>query len=173
VRTAIKIPVEIVCLGAMFAFGQASPTPSFHFASASAAANIPFDSVANGLVLVSAEVNHHAGWFILDNAAQGFTLDRTFARRIDLQSGGSAVARTDTATTIETTIARDLGISLPGLDLIHRNFVVLDLKGIEPAVGHEVQGIIGSGQLRFPVRSATRHLRSVGPQTSSPTQRRT
>jgi len=143
VRTAITISAAIAFLGALLAFGQASP-PSFQFPSGSAAANIPFDSVANGLVLVSAQVNHHAGWFILDNAAQGFTLDRTFVRQIELQSGGSALARTDTAKTIETTIARDVEIGLPGLDLTHRNFVVLDLKGIEPVVGHEVDGIIGS-----------------------------
>jgi PDZ domain/Aspartyl protease len=144
VRTVITIPVAIVFLTVMFAFGQASPPPSFQFSSGLAAADIPFDSVADGLVLVSAQVNHHAGWFILDNAAQGFTLDRTFARQIELQSSGSAVARTDTAKTIETTIARDVDISLPGLDLTHRNFVVLDLKDIEPAIGHEVDGIIGS-----------------------------
>jgi hypothetical protein len=39
---------------------------------------------------------------------------------------------------------RDVDIALPGLELKHRNLIVTDLKSLEPAVGHEVDGIIGS-----------------------------
>lgn len=106
--------------------------------------NIPFEEVADGLVFVRAQVNRHPGWFILDNAAQGFTVDRTFARQIGLGSGGSALARADGPNSLEASIARDVRISLPGLDLTHRNAVVIDLKLLEPSVGHEVDGIIGS-----------------------------
>src|SRR5271169_6783288 len=128
----------------MFAFGQDSPPPSFQFSSGFAAVNIPFEEVADGLVFVRAQVNHHPGWFILDNASQGFTVDRTFSRQIGLGNGGSALARADGPNALQATIARDVQISLPGLDLTHRNLVVIDLKLLEPVVGHEVDGIIGS-----------------------------
>jgi len=36
--------------------------------------------------LVHAKVNGHRGWFILDNASQGFTNDRDSARKMALQS---------------------------------------------------------------------------------------
>ncbi len=118
--------------------------PSYRFSSGSAALNIPVELIANGLVFVRAKVNDHPGWFILDNATQGFLVDRSFAREVSLQSGGRAVARGDTSKVIEAGIARDVQIGLPGLELTHRTLVVIDLKSLEPAVGHEVDGIIGS-----------------------------
>lgn len=126
--------------------GQApSPAaPSYRFSSGSAALNIPVELIANGLVFVRAKVNNHPGWFILDNATQGFLADRSFAREISLESGGNAVTRGDTGKVIEAGVARDVRISLPGLELTHRNLVVIDLKSLEPAVGHEVDGILGS-----------------------------
>ncbi len=39
---------------------------------------------------------------------------------------------------------RDVEIALPGLDLTHRVLIAIDLKGIEPSIGHTVDGIIGS-----------------------------
>jgi Aspartyl protease len=129
----------------MFAFGQASPTPSFHFASASASENIPFESVANGLVLVSARVNHHAGWFILDNATEGWLADTDFAERSHLVGNERANTSGGGKNPIQGGIVRDVQINLPGLELTHRNLLVIPLKGIEPSVGHQVDGIIGSG----------------------------
>ena len=41
-----------------------------------AAPGIPVEVIANGLVLVHAKVNDHPGWFIVDNAVQGFVADR-------------------------------------------------------------------------------------------------
>jgi hypothetical protein len=124
-----------------------TPSPaasSYRFSSGSAALNIPIELIANGLVFVRAKVNNHPGWFILDNATQGFLADRSFAREILLQSGGQAVARGDTSKLIEAGIAHDVQIGLAGLQLTHRTLVVIDLKSLEPAVGHEVDGIIGS-----------------------------
>ncbi len=118
--------------------------PSYRFSSGRSTLNIPAEVIADGLVFVRANVNDHPGWFILDNATQGFLADRSFAREISLESGGSAVTRGDTGKVIEAGVARDVRISLPGLELTHRNLVVTDLKSLEPAVGHEVDGIIGS-----------------------------
>ena len=126
------------------AFGEASPPPSYRFSSGDSAVNIPVEVVANGLVFMRAKVNNHDGWFILDNASQGFTVDRDYARRISLTSSGSAVARGGGANAIDAQVYRDVEISLPGFVLIHRNLVAIGLKALEPAVGHEVDGIIGS-----------------------------
>lgn len=106
--------------------------------------NLPFELVANGLVLVQARVNDHPGWFILDNGSQGFTVDRSYARQIALQSSGTAAARGGGANAIEAGVIRDVRITLPGFDLTHRNLVAIELKSLEPTVGHEVDGIIGS-----------------------------
>ncbi|MGD0667366.1 MAG: aspartyl protease family protein [Bryobacteraceae bacterium] len=139
-RTAIAL------LFAASAFAQtpSSAPPSYRFASGGAALNIPVELVANGLVFVRAKVNGHPGWFILDNASQGFAVDRDYARPISLDASGSAPARTGGSDSIQAGIVSDVQIGLPGLDLTHRSLVVLGLKPIEPAVGHEVDGIIGS-----------------------------
>jgi len=106
--------------------------------------NIPVELIANGLIFVRAKVNGHPGWFILDNASQGFSVDRDYARRISLQSSGSAAARGGGANAIAAGIVRDVQISLPGLELTHRTLVAIALEALEPSVGHEVDGIIGS-----------------------------
>ncbi len=106
--------------------------------------NIPVELIANGLVFVQAKVNDHPGWFIVDNGTQGFLVDRAFARQNSLQSSGSTVAHGGGPNAIDTGVVRDVQISLPGLDLTHRNLVTIDLKSLEPSVGHEVDGIIGS-----------------------------
>jgi hypothetical protein len=122
----------------------ASPPPSYRFASGDAAVNIPVEVIANGLVFVQAKVNGHEGWFILDNATQGFAVDREYARQISLQTSGTAASRNDKSDAVQVGIIRDVQISLPGMDLTHRNLIVIDLKSLEPATGHTVDGIIGS-----------------------------
>jgi hypothetical protein len=136
VRTAITVLI------ATTGFGQAPP--SYQFSSGGAALNIPVELIANGLVFVNAKVNGHAGWFILDNASQGFTVDRSFAEQIALQSSGSVAARGGGSDSVAAGVVRDVEIGLPGMELTHRNLVVIDLKPLEPSVGHEVDGIIGS-----------------------------
>jgi hypothetical protein len=127
------------------AFGQASPSPpSYRFSSGNSSLNIPIEVVANGLVFVRVKVNGHPGWFILDNASQGFTVNRDYARGISLSSSGKAAARGGGSNAIEAQVFRDVEISLPGFDLTHRNLIGIDLKALEPAVGHEVDGIVGS-----------------------------
>ena len=137
----------LLALWTTLAFGQSTsspPPPSYRFTSGSAAKDTPVELVANGLVFVRAQVNDHAGWFILDNASQGFTVDRQFAQQSSLQSSGTAAARGGGANAIAAGVIRDVEITLPGLALTHRNLTAIDLKAIEPSVGHEVDGIIGS-----------------------------
>jgi len=131
--------------GTASAMGQAPPPPpSYHFASGDAALKIPVELIANGLVFVRAKISDHPGWFILDNASQGFTVDREYARQIALKSARSGTARGGGANTIDVGVIHDVQISLPGLNLTHRNLVAIELKALEPSVGHEVDGIIGS-----------------------------
>jgi Aspartyl protease/PDZ domain len=143
---SVASAAAIAALVAALAFGQvpSSPPPSYRFSSGGATLNIPVELIANGLVLVRAKVNGHPGWFILDNATQGFTIDRDYAREIALESSGSATARGGGSKVIEAGVVRDVQIGLPGLDLTHRNLVVIELKPLEPIIGHEVDGIIGS-----------------------------
>ena len=105
---------------------------------------VPIELVSGGLVLVQAKVNGHPGWFILDNATEGFLADGEYAGRISLRSGESVNTRGAGKDPIQALIERDATIGLPGLDLPHRDLIVIPLKGLEPALGHEIDGIIGS-----------------------------
>ncbi len=141
------VRAAMLVLVAMFAPGQApstQPPPSYQFDSGSSALHIPFELIANGLVFVRAEVNGHPGWFSLDNATQGFHVDRQFAERSALRESENTTARGGGANAIAAGVVRDVQINLPGLELTHRNVVTLELKPLEPSVGHEVDGIIGS-----------------------------
>jgi hypothetical protein len=142
----VGLRVALTVLIAVSAAGQspASPPPSYRFTSAGEAIGIPVEVIANGLVLVKVKVNGNPGWFILDNASQGFTVDREFGRQISLKGSGTATARGGGSDTIQAEVIRDVEISLPGLDLTHRVLVAIDLKSIEPSLGHTVDGIIGS-----------------------------
>jgi len=51
-----------------------------------------------------------------------------YTRQISLQSSGSAATLADFADAIQVGIVHDVQISLPGLDLTHRNLVVVELK---------------------------------------------
>lgn len=137
---------SITCTLGAPGFGQAAPTPapSYRFSSGNAALQIPIEVVAGGLVFAHAKVNDHPGWFILDNAVQGFAVDRDYARQISLQTSGTALTRGEAPKATEAGIIRDVEIGLPGLELTHRVLIAIDLKSLEPAVGHEVDGIIGS-----------------------------
>ncbi len=132
-------------LAATAVFGEvpASP-PSFRFSSNSESLQIPVEVVADGLVLVQAKVNGHPGWFIVDNAVQGFVVDDAFAKNISPQMSGSALTRGEGPKATEAKVIRDVTIGLPGLELTHRILIAIDLKSLEPAIGHEVDGIIGS-----------------------------
>lgn len=140
------IQAAIAVLAALPASSQnpSQPPPSYRFSSGASSLRIPVDVVADGLVFVQAKINHHPGWFIVDNGTQGFTIDRDFASRIALESNETAPARGGGANAIQARIFRDVSITLPGFELTHRNLVAIQLKPLEPAVGHEVDGIIGS-----------------------------
>lgn len=144
--SAISRFASISLLAATFAFAQTAPapTPSYRFASAGASVRIPIEVIADGLVFVHAKINDRPGWFILDNAVQGFIVDRHYARQNSLQTSGTALTRGEGPKATEAGIIRDVKISLPGFDLTHRVLTAIDLKSLEPAIGHEVDGIIGS-----------------------------
>jgi hypothetical protein len=133
-----------VLLAASLTAQTATPPPSYRFSANGAAPGIPVEVIANGLVLVHARVNDHPGWFIVDNAVQGFVADSDYARLISLQESGKALTQGEAPGPSEAGIVRDVSITLRGLKLSHRVLMVIDLKSLEPAVGHKVDGIIGS-----------------------------
>lgn len=135
----------IMVLIAAPVFGQVPQSPpGFQFSSDGTSLHIPVEVVADGLVFVQAKVNGSPGWFIVDNGTQGFVVDRDYAKQNSLQNSGSAVTRGVGSDASQAGIVRDVDIALPGLELTHRNLLITDLKSLEPAVGHEVDGIIGS-----------------------------
>jgi hypothetical protein len=143
-RVAITFTIGATVTAMIAACQTAAPPPSYRFSADGMAPNIPVEVIANGLVVVHAKVNEHPGWFIVDNAVQGFIADRDYARQISLQESGKALTRGEAPNPTEAGIVRDVRITLPGLELTHRVLVVIDLKSLEPAIGHQVDGIIGS-----------------------------
>jgi hypothetical protein len=123
---------------------QTTSPPSFHFASGRSSTGISIEVVADGLVFVQARVNGHPGWFILDNGTQGFVADREYARNSSLVPAGSVVTKGVGSDASRASVVHDVSIALPGLDLTHRSMVVIDLKSLEPVIGHVIDGIIGS-----------------------------
>jgi hypothetical protein len=144
VSLVVRAAVTVLFVTSASAQAPPSPPPSYQFSSDGSSVCIPVEVVADGLVFVQTKVNDHPGWFILDNATQGFSVDRDYARQISLQSSGKALARGGGSNAIEAGIVRDVQISLKGLELTHRNLVAIALKPLESAVGHTVDGIIGS-----------------------------
>jgi hypothetical protein len=141
----IAIGATVTAMVAACLAAQTSvPPPAYQFSADGMAPRIPVEVIANGLVLVHARVNGNPGWFIVDSAVQGFIADRDYARQISLQESGKALTRGEAPNPTEAGIVRDVRITLPGLELTHRVLVVIDLKSLEPQIGHEVDGIIGS-----------------------------
>jgi len=121
-----------------------SPPPGFQFASGSSSLNIPVEVIANGLVLVQTQIDGHSGWFILDNGTQGFLVDPEFAARNGLRATEPAVTQQVGVKAAQASLVRDVTIALPGFTLTHRVLLVTPLKSLEPALGHTVDGIIGT-----------------------------
>ena len=142
----LVVGVAIVALFVASALAQAfsQPRPSYQFSSDGSSLCVPVEVVADGLVLVDGKVNGHPGWFIVDNGTQGFVVDPDYARQSALRTTDSATTREVGSNASQAGIVRDVKISLPGLELTHRNLVLVELKSLEPAVGHQIDGIIGS-----------------------------
>jgi hypothetical protein len=126
-----RVPLSVL-LAACLTAQTAAPPPSYRFSANGAAAGIPVEVVANGLV-IDAKVNDHPGWFIVDSAVQGFVADRDYTHRTSLQESGKALTQGEAPNPSEAGIVRDVRITLPGLELTHRVLVVIDLKSLEPA----------------------------------------
>jgi hypothetical protein len=135
--SALRAMIMLVLVTSGLGQVSSPPAPSYHFASGGAALNAPVELIANGLVFVRAKVNDHPGWFIVDNASQSFTVDRDFARQIALTTSGSATARGGGANAIDAGVIRDVQISLPGLELTHRNLIAIALKPLEPSLARQ------------------------------------
>jgi hypothetical protein len=118
--SALRAMIMLVLVTSGLGQVSSPPPPSYHFASGGAALNAPVELIANGLVFVRAKVNDHPGWFIVDNASQS-----------------SATARGGGANAIDAGVIRDVQISLPGLDLTHRNLIAIALKPLEPSLARQ------------------------------------
>jgi hypothetical protein len=116
VALTTRVPLPVV-LAACLTAQTAAPPPSYRFSADGAAPGIPVEVVVNGLVLMHAKVNDHPGWFIVDDAVQGFVADRDYTHRISLQESGKALTRGEAPNPSEAGIVRDVRITLPGLEL--------------------------------------------------------
>ena len=127
--------------GAGGRFARLTAGPS-DVAMAGDVVRIPFTNEANHIVL-QVSVNGHAPiGFVLDTGDDTETLStpRLSAMGVtpygasQLVGGGNAAA---------SSFARDLTLSLPGVELRHQHGTVLDLSGLERAFGVPIGGILG------------------------------
>ena len=105
---------------------------------------IPFDLVSTGHILLEVRVNGKPGWFILDSANHGITLDFEFARRAGVEIQQGYIASGGGSDSIEAGRASNVAIELSGIVLSNSSVTAIMLKPMEPALGRSFDGILGS-----------------------------
>jgi len=107
-------------------------------------AEMPFEMVGTGHVFVRVGVYGTQGWFILDTANHGMSVDSEFGRRAGLNLQGGYVASGGGPEMVQAAVATNVSLGLPGLTLDHQRVVAIPLKPMAPLLGRDFDGILGS-----------------------------
>lgn len=111
--------------------------PDYSFAFQHRALAIPFES-SNNLIFVQLRVNKSAPlWFILDTGASYTVIKQSRAQSLGLK------LETKESEFEGQTFARNVSLSLPGVELFNQTIVAAPTAMLEPSVGREVDGVLG------------------------------
>jgi hypothetical protein len=105
---------------------------------------MPFEMVGTGHVFVRVLINGTPGWFILDTANHGMSVDTEFGRRAGLNLQGGYVASGGGPEMVQAAVATNVSLGLPGLTLDHQRLVAIPLEPMAPLLGRDFDGILGS-----------------------------
>ncbi|HUQ33030.1 MAG TPA: aspartyl protease family protein [Pyrinomonadaceae bacterium] len=147
----IKLPLGLILLGCLFLSSCAVAQNSRNASSApepvltlnTEAVSIPIETSGN-LVFLQVRVNGSAPlWFILDSGAEGLLLDSRRVKELGLRLEGKSKAGGAGENSYDITFAKDVTVSLAGMELTNQTLSVTSLASIEPTLGRTVDGIIG------------------------------
>jgi len=112
---------------------------------ATATTAIPFE-LCDNMVLVPVRVNGSGPYsFLLDTGASASFLNLTLAEALGVGTRHQHDAKVGAGeSSVTLGFAKDIALSLPGVDLPAQNVAVVPLAGIEAAIGHRVGGIVGA-----------------------------
>lgn len=100
--------------------------------------------VKDNRLFISVEINGLATEALLDSGSEMTVIDADFAKKLALNSNGSASARGTGSGTVQVRFAKHVEIKAVDVTLTNRTVVILDLSDIsERLVGEKVNMIIG------------------------------
>lgn len=107
-------------------------------------------TVVNNAVLVPVEVNDHALTFLIDTGSEQSAIDTNVAKNVGLKVGGREEVMKDYREQ-ETDVLKSSRLRIGEIGLDHEKLVVVSLKPLGQALGHEIDGVLGNDVLqRFP-----------------------
>ena len=113
-----------------------------HFTNGSKQAVIPVEIYAQH-VFVPARVNgSETGWFFLDSGAGASVVTKAWAEKIGLSSEG-AMRAVGAAGATSLALAKNIVLSLPGVELPMPSVTVLDAAAGLPSLGRHWEGLLG------------------------------
>ena len=109
---------------------------------ASSTGSMPFDLFAGARIYIPATVNGVETEVLLDSGAEMTVLDKGFAERLGLASGGQ-VAAVGTGGVGSAQFASGVTLELEGITFADRTVAVIDLAAIGQAIGRPLPVILG------------------------------
>ncbi len=139
--TTVKVEINVDLAAGLFA-KPAGTAAQVRFTEAARRAVIPVEVTARH-VFVPVRVNgSDRGWFFLDSGAGASVVVKTWAEKIGLASEGSMRA-VGAAGTTSLALAKNVVLSLPGVDLPMPTITVLDAAAGLPRLGRHWEGLLG------------------------------
>jgi hypothetical protein len=111
--------------------------------SSAAIRTIPIE-ISGNLIFLQARINNSGPfWFILDSGAEGLLLDSRRANGLGLRFEGKSKAGGAGENSYDIAFAKDVTVSLGGVELANQTLSVTSLAPLEPSFGRTIDGIIG------------------------------
>lgn len=108
-------------------------------------ATIPFEIDGDPLVIVDGRVNGgRPSWWVLDTGASLCLVDRTFASRNRLRTGGSrTITGAGKGTVRVDTVTTPIRLTVQGVTTGCTVYAAVDLRGLTAAIGRPIAGVLG------------------------------
>lgn len=108
-------------------------------------ATIPFEIDGDPLIIVAGSVNGgRPSWWVLDTGASLCLVDRAFASRNSLQTGGSrAITGAGKGTVRVDTVTTPIRLTVRGVTTGCKVYAAVDLQGLTASIGRSIAGVLG------------------------------
>jgi hypothetical protein len=120
-----------------------APTRTVVFESGNAARAIPIDVAGDGLAFVKGQVGGNEVWLLLDTGSTSILSER-LAEKLSLPGEGGLAGGGSGESRLPQRMLRDATIRLPGVEITQSGISSLDLDLLQTALGHRIDGILGT-----------------------------